>query len=337
MTEYDEFFDILVLGNGICAQSILFEMSNNSKFDLDSLKVAQISQNSVLAPCSDNTTSVVSLNGTTKGNSDLGDMIVESFHYTKEYQSKLKGFYPGDHYFLLPSDEHKKKKFIRRHESFYDIEVCGLQLQGATEENFVVNNKELSEFLDQEINKCDIRKIESVITDIASNKIVTCLNGKKYKANIIISALGAYSNHFFKNFTNAHLSYSKTIAGDYITFERVNLGKKSFVVSSGHHNMVYRHFNQTVLIGGTTLDTQWDSVDFVEIKEQYDFYKDLFKEKIPSFDKAIIRNGKRHKGRKRMPYCDEIIDGVYSMHGVYKNGYTFSFFLAKKLIDKINP
>jgi hypothetical protein len=335
MTEYNGNFDVLVLGGGICAQSILFEMCKDDNFNLDTLKVAQISRNDSFIPCTQNTTSVVSLSGTSKGISELGDLIVDSFHYTSLYVKEhgLSSFKEGDHYFVFPDDPNKKDNFVKRYGNPKQTEVSGSNLNCSRSENFVVDSTLLIKEMNEEISNNNIEQINKVITDIKSNGEVICLDGSKYKAKKVICCLGAYSNDFLSHFDLDQLDYSKKVPGDFLSFKDCDFGPKSFVVSYGHHNLVYRAHLKTILIGGTTLKNEIDAVEYPAIMDQYEYYKSIFPKTLPEFSKAIIGSGMRHKGRKRRPYCGPISSNVYSIHGVYKNGYTFSFYLARKLLD----
>ncbi|OUR95291.1 hypothetical protein A9Q84_15740 [Halobacteriovorax marinus] len=328
-------FDILILGNGICGQSILFEMINSPSFDLDTLKVGQVFCEHMAPACTLNTTSVVGLNGTSRGINDLGDLIIDSFHFTKKLVEKLglKSFYPGTHYFLQSADEKNKAKFIRRHGEGSSLEILDREFIGVKDENFVVDSEELFCELEEVISSNNIVRINEAIVNVSDEREVTLLDGRVIRAKKIICCLGAYSNHFLKNISNEHLDFSKMVPGDFLKFRDVNLGDKSFVVSSGQHNLVYRANSHTVLIGGTTLNNLWDSVDYVKIIDQYNYYKNLFGDLLPDFSEAFLGSGLRHKGRRRRPFCGELREGIYSLHGVYKNGYTFSFFLANKLLQ----
>lgn len=329
-------FDILILGNGICAQSILLELKNSPEFDLDTFKVGQIFCEEVAPSCTLNTTSVVGLNGTSRGINDLGDLIIDSFHFTKDLvlKNKFKSFYPGTHYFLQSEDLKNKEKFIRRHGEAEIINVLGKNFNGVQDENYVVDSKELFQELEDIISNLNIKRIVMPITSVSEDRVVTLLDKSSLKAKVVISCLGAYSNHFLRNLENDHISFSKIVPGDFLEFLNVDLGVKSFVVSSGHHNLVYRGNSKTILIGGTTLKNEWDSIDHVKINEQYDYYQSLFGEFLPELSKGRIGSGLRHKGRRRRPFCQELKNSIYSMHGVYKNGYTFSFYLAHKLIKE---
>jgi hypothetical protein len=333
MTDYNGIFDILVLGNGICAQSILFEMIKDNKFDLDNLSVGQISDNNSFLACSENTTSVVSLNGTTRGMSDLGDLIIDSYDYTVEYIKKnsLKSFKKGEHYFLPSPKKEKLGNFVRRFGEPEEIYFLKEAMLGKTSENYLVDPDILKNELEAHISKSIIKKINSLIISV-DNNIVTCLDGSMYKARIIISCLGAYTKEIFPH---VDVDKTKKVPGDYLVFENCQLSNENFVLSCGHHNLVYRHFSKTVLIGGTSLHSQWDSVDYIEIKDQYDFYRGILKEKLPEFSKGKIRSGMRHKGVRRRPFAGELFKNTYSLHGVYKNGYTFSFYLGRKILNQI--
>lgn len=333
MTEYNELFDILVLGNGICAQSILFEMVKDNKFDLDKLRVGQISSNDSFIPCSENTTSVVSLNGTTRGISDLGDLIIDSYDYTINYIEKnsLTSFNKSEHYFLPSPDPSKMGNFVRRFGEAQPIRFLDMNLMGRKSINYLVDAEDLKNELSEHIDSQNVEKVSSIITQVKDNT-VTCLNGRSYKAKTIISCLGAYTKDVF-----SHIEVDKTkkVPGDYLIFENCELSDSNFALSCGHHNLVYRHFSKTVLIGGTTLKNNWDAVDYIDINSQYEFYKGVLGDRLPDFSKAKVRSGMRHKGIKRRPFAGKLSENTYSLHGVYKNGYTFSFYLGRKILDQI--
>ena len=333
MTEYNEEFDILVLGNGICAQSILFEMIKDKKFDLDKLRVGQISSNKSFVPCSENTTSVVSLSGTTRDVSDLGDLIIDAYDYTVDYIKKnaLKSFHKGEHYFIPSPDKSKIGNFVRRFGEPEDIRFLDMTFSGKKSYNFLVDPNVLKHELETYINAHNILKISSLIVHVKDN-IVTCLDGSKFKAKVIISCLGAYTKELF---SHVEVDKTKKVPGDFLIFKNCNISDHNLVLSCGHHNLVYRHFSSTVLIGGTSLNNNWDSIDYIDIKSQYDFYKGILKERLPHFIEGEICSGMRHKGIRRRPFAGELSSNTYSLHGVYKNGYTFSFYLGKKILDQI--
>lgn len=333
MTEDIQKFDLLILGSGICAQSILFELSKSNRFDLDTLSIGQVSNNALTAPCSLNSTSVVSLSGTTKGMSPLGDLIVDSYHYTVDLirPDFSSDFHPAKQYFIY--DERKDRaQFLRRNKEISDQRIFDFDFQGNCEDCYILDNESLLHNINERITALNITNIQDTIVDISKDKTVTLMSGKRLSGKKIICALGAYSNHFIKNMDNDHLNRSKVVPGDYLIFKDLDLGPESLVITMGHFNLVYRAYSKTVLIGGTSLKDEWCAVDYVELRPLYDFFKKIIKQ-LPDFSTGEIKTGLRHKGRRRRPFLGELSDSIYSFHGVYKNGFTFSFCMSNKFIN----
>lgn len=335
MTEDIQKFDLLILGSGICAQSILFELSNSDRFDLDTLKIGQVSSDSLTTPCSLNSTSVVSLSGTSKGMSPLGDLIVDSYHYTVDQimPKFAKNFYPAKQLFIY--DEQKDEaQFLRRNKEIIDHSIFDYKFRGNEESCFILDNEGLLNDLSGSIESLNITQFSDTIVDVSSDKYVTLLSGKKIFADKIVCALGAYSNHFLHKMDNDHLNRSKVVPGDYLVFQNVDIGEESLVITMGHYNLVYRAYSNTILIGGTSLRDEWTAVDYVELRPLYDFFKNIIKS-LPEFSEGTIKTGLRFKGRRRRPFLGEIKDSIYSFHGVYKNGFTFSFYMARDFIKNL--
>ena len=332
MTEDIQKFDLLILGSGICAQSILFELSKSDRFDLDTLKIGQVSGDTLTTPCSLNSTSVVSLSGTSRGMSPLGDLIVDSYHYTVNQIMPMfdKNFYPAKQFFIY--DERKDEaQFLRRNKEIVDHTIFDYKFRGNQESCFILDNEGLLNDLSNEIDTLSLTKINDTIVDVSYDKYVTLLSGKKLYADKIVCALGAYSNQFLNNMDHDHLNRSKVVPGDYLVFQNVDIGEESLVITMGHYNLVYRAYSKTILIGGTSLRDEWSAVDYVELRPLYDFFKNIIKT-LPDFSKGEVKTGLRFKGRRRRPFLGEIKDSIYSFHGVYKNGFTFSFYMAREFV-----
>ncbi len=333
MTQDIQKFDLLILGSGICAQSILFELSKSERFDLDSLNIGQVSNDQLTAPCSLNSTSVVSLSGTSKGMSPLGDLIVDSYHYTVDQIKKdfEETFHPATQYFIY--DENKcRAQFLRRNKEIVDQKIFDFDFQGNREDCFILDNVSLMENISKKLNSLNLTKLQDTIVDVSKERVVTLMSGERLFAKKIICGLGAYSNHFLKEMDHDHLNKSKVVPGDYLVFEDVDLESESIVITMGHFNLVYRAYSKTILIGGTSLREEWNAVDYVELRPLYDFFKKIIP-KLPPFESGHIKTGLRHKGRRRRPFLGEISDSIYSFHGVYKNGFTFSFCMANNFVN----
>ncbi|PIK15774.1 FAD-dependent oxidoreductase [Halobacteriovorax sp. JY17] len=336
MTEDNQKFDIIILGNGICAQSILFEIGKSEEFDLDTLKIAHVFNDEFCSPCSVNSTSVVSLSGTSKGISPLGDLIVDSFNYTLQLaKGELQSEFHLSKQYYIYEEGKDKDQFIKRYKTLEEVSLFDKSFLGSVDECFVVDNEALLQKLEQSNLKLKITKFNKTIIDISVDGTISLLDGSKVRGKKVVSALGAYSNHFLKNFKHTHLDHSKLVPGDYLLFKDVDLGSESFVITKGHYNLVYRAFSKTTLIGGTTLKDEWCAIDYVELRPLYNYFKELISV-LPDFHEGEIRTGLRHKGKKRLPFLGEVAPSIYSFHGVYKNGFTFSFYMANNFVRNFN-
>ncbi|CBW26636.1 hypothetical protein BMS_1813 [Halobacteriovorax marinus SJ] len=332
MIEDIENYDLIIVGNGICAQSILFEIRKSPRFNLDTLKIAHVFNDKLLSPCSENTTSVVSLSGVSKGVSPLGDLIYDSYDYTAQLaRLELSDYFHSASQYHIFEDDTNSDQFNKRYDLPRKHQLLEREFLAHKDECFVVDNTSLLKYLEELNSSLNLNKIQDTLVHIDDSRVIHLASGKKISAKKVILAMGAYSNHFLPSIEHAHLSYSKKVPGDYVSFTNLDLGKECFVLTKGHYNLVYRSFSKEVLIGGTTLKNDLSATEFMPLDELYQYFS-KFIDDIPKLMSGEIRKGLRHKGRKRMPFLGEISSGIYSFHGVYKNGFTFSFYMANQFI-----
>uniref|UniRef100_UPI003561BFD0 FAD-dependent oxidoreductase n=1 Tax=Halobacteriovorax sp. TaxID=2020862 RepID=UPI003561BFD0 len=226
-----------------------------------------------------------------------------------------------------------RAQFLRRNKEIVDQKIFDFSFQGNLEDCFILDNESLMKNISNKISSLNITQHKDTIVDVSRDRVVTLMSGERVSGKKIISALGAYSNHFLNSMDHDHLNKSKVVPGDYLIFEGVDLESDSFVITMGHFNLVYRAYSKTILIGGTSLKDEWSAVDYVELRPLYDFFKKIIPS-LPSFESGSIKTGLRYKGRRRRPFLGEISDSIYSFHGVYKNGFTFSFCMANQFVNK---
>lgn len=339
-----EKFDIILVGYGIAARCLLREFAKSDFFSKK--KILVVYNDEVFPPCSLNTTSIVCRSGVQKGISDLGDLIFDSYEEAISfYESHPECHEQGLQHSLTDQSSKGREDFIRRFGHCDSLNTLGdLSLSESFEgvsfkAYFIDPSKCLSALedtykgiLDLTIKKLSCREVlkkdDHVLLDCGVESFVS---------NKVVLASGAYSKFFQNNFKQESLSKSKFVSGSYIIFENCDLGKESFVLANRHYNLIYRHHTHQIMIGGSTVKEDLLCASVSELKTQYDFFSGLLKSDLvlPDFETGLIKTGLRHKGQKRRPFFGELEKGpygsIYSMTGLYKNGFTFPFYGAKTI------
>jgi len=68
----------------------------------------------------------------------------------------------------------------------------------------------------------------------------------------------------------------------------------------------------------------------------YLFHENL-KIDFGSFDSFSVENGLRLKGKKRTPYFGVFHEkrDIFEINGLYKNGYSYPFYISRKIVSEI--
>lgn len=315
-----EKFDLIIVGYGIAARCLLREMAKEDKFH--NKKILVLQSEDFFRSCSLNTTSVVCLSGVEKGISPLGDMIVDSYQVATQFYKELESdIVEKGIQISLKKDE--KNSLIEEH---FDA--------------FFIHPEKLLEKIESEYkNILSLTFVNDVVGAIRNEGNNIWIEGRKYNfvSETVVVAAGAWSNFLEKDIACDDLCRSKFVSGSYLIFNDVDYGEKAFSYSYGHFNIIYRAKSHQLLIGGTTVKENIEAPSVVELHEQYSVFKELLfnRLKLPPFEKAFIKTGMRHKGRKRMPFFGEVSPGLFLMSGLYKNGFSFPFLGAKKITSSI--
>jgi hypothetical protein len=359
---------MIVIGDGIASWCLEYYFSTLLP-ETNSYSVTQISAKD-LAPCSYNSTAVVSLQGVRPGTSELGDYLYNSYEAFEEFlkHTNASEITKARQYHVEFGKESSVEELTRR---FGNVDVIDKieelnfplkdSLQGKLWPSYLVNPKKLEKKIkclskkNRESHNGSWKKIEKKVTSVSyggSCWEVALDSGESLEADVVIVATGAYGDitlgeEFPQVYGNGkdgrqnRYRRMKTVPGDFLHWSDVPWGEKSFVLSFYGFNLVYNGVDKTVMVGGTTNFDQSANTN----QEQLD----IFLETVDSFfdtssfwpleQKAIIYRGLRAKAPKKLPLAQKINTsgngGVYFLGGFYKSGMSYPFFLASKLAHKI--
>ncbi|MDD0853038.1 FAD-dependent oxidoreductase [Halobacteriovorax sp. GB3] len=342
-----EKFDIILVGYGIAARCLLREFAKSDYFSKK--KILVVYNDDVFPPCSLNTTSIVCRSGVQKGISDLGDFIFDSYEEAISfYESHPECHEQGLQHSLTDQSPKGREDFIRRFGHCDSLNTLGdLSLSESFEgvsfkAYFIDPSKCLSALEQAYIEKLDVTIKKLTCREVLKKEghLQLDCGCESFVTNKVIIASGAYSKFFQNNLKQESLTKSKFVSGSYIVFDDCDFGNKSFVLANRHYNLIYRRRSRQIMIGGSTVKEDLLCASVSELKSQYNFFRDLLKGDLvlPAFESGTIKTGLRHKGQKRRPFFGELEKGpfgnIYSMTGLYKNGFTFPF-LGAKAISKL--
>lgn len=342
-------YDLIVIGDGLAARAFLYELAKTDT----NLRILQIYQEDKAAACSFKTTSHICLNGVELGVSPLGDLLYESYKITENmYKTESPdGIYEGQQFNLCRDGEFGRSEYMRRYKRVdkfdhfsNNIDVSHLDNWGLQYHKYLLNPEAFMAWLKKQYIdtlKLDIKSEYVTEQSLSSDNIEIFTESTSYKGATLLICAGAYSKKFESSIEFEKLEKSKVVPGQYITFDNVDWGEENFAITKRRYTVCYRAYNQTLMIGGTSLKEDDDINDLSPLKIEYDEVKKIFGEsvKLPSFESGRVRHGLRHKGHQRKPFWGLIQEStnakVYGMFGLYKNGFTFPFLGAKKLIEQM--
>ncbi|MEC8623349.1 MAG: FAD-dependent oxidoreductase [Bdellovibrionota bacterium] len=328
-------------------------------------RVVHIKGQDMAPSCSLNSTAVCCLQGTQKGVSPLGDLLVESYALASSFFEKEhpEGVVKGKQYNQCELDgKNSVIEYERRFKSVDDLKALGPFKNPLTPQKGKVwdayfidpavylkwfSKRVKKKAKDRGINYLEFYDFVTDITyDLNEGIILETHSEAFFKADQLILATGAYSK-LMKGFLPGQyeqLEKAKVVSGSYLVFENTGSDFKyeeSFCIAYKGHNFIYQHWNKCFLIGGTTDSNDEGALkapQVVKLKEMYDVGKNELKLPLPPFEKGKTPVGLRQKGIKRMPFWGPLgkeKDNIYGILSLYKNGYTFSFKAARDLCSKL--
>lgn len=331
--------DLIIIGNGIAANCFLWELQKQKR-NLSILKI----HNEKLAPsCSINSTATISLRGVTKGISPLGDEIFDSYQLAESFikTEKPDGVSPSKFFSLCDKDE--EDEYLRRFGSLEQIEKAEFlnlreKFLGKIWGGYIFDPEKFLSFL-QRKNLDSHTSISAMVTstEITEKCVsVSTMEGATYRAKKLLICAGAYSKIYEKLYPSLNaINASVIVPGAYLEKRGVDLGSLSFVVSKGGENLIYNSITHNLKIGATSQKKGIEAPDYPRLMEIFDSFQSIFSEKLPDFSDFEVKVGLRQKGPKRMPFYGKVSSNVYGFMSLYKNGYTFPFLGAKKILELI--
>ena len=173
-------------------------------------------------------------------------------------------------------------------------------------------------------------KIEGVIECTLLNKQI--IRGKK-----ILLCSGAYSRIFAEFFPMPEKILPTQVVGGSYLERKIDLGGQSFYLTIDGHNLQYRSIDKNLLIGSASNIGNFTLGDYKKLKDIYLFFKSMVNIPIGDWEDYKVVTGVRHKGVRKRPMIGRLDDEgmVFINSAYYKNGYSLSFYAAKKLVLEI--
>lgn len=343
-------YDLIVVGNGLAAQAFLFELFSHLQLDVkksQNFSVAQIFSEEMAPACSLRTTASVSLNGVDEGVSPLGDDLRNSFFLFDTFNKVHKpSGVEAVNQIITGTNEKMLAKLTRRYKILKSIESPLLKktMTGVELDSFIISPGLYAEWFNQQNAKHphilrEIKKdfLKSMVVD--SLGLIQCelLKEAPLTAKKIVFCTGAYSQIFSDFHQDIHdFTGSEVVAGSYFE-KKINLSRPSFYVSLDGHNCIYRQIDQTLIIGSASQKGAILTPDFAELARIHESFSEVLSFSIGNPSEFQALTGLRHKGRRRLPIAKAMNaeKTIYTINGLYKNGFSASHLCAKKCVSEI--
>lgn len=355
-------YDGIIIGKGIGGLSFLYELAN-SESPLKNKKWAIVFNQELFSPCSYRTTSTVSLSRIDEGVSPLGDLLYNSFFHFKKnvYQAMLEKHQSESLIGIEKitkemffSDSNEKQKAMLRYRDFsnYNGHIFSLQksqdfLFRSDEDSYIIYPEIFQNvIMDDVLKELNVEFISDYIGSIRSTSLDLgerfLLSGQQsdYETSFIFDGRGAYQRELASFYPTGFNQLEvdkrklKTVTGSYLScFLREPL-KNSFYFVIDDVNFIYRSLTNELIIGSTSNENALHVPALNELRLKYLFLLNVLSDELrslmPKFSDFAIHTGFRSKAQKRTPVLKRVGDyqQFVAMSGLYKNGYTTSFFLS---------
>lgn len=323
---------LAIIGNGIAARSLLYSLAKAPKVFS---KILIFDSQSLANPCSFHSTAIVAPRGVTRGNSELGNLLVDGFtafaeHFEKDLPDGVQEIvqYTGAN--------HKLDQFQKRYpQGGTRNEIDGIRLKSfeyfAEERAFMVDPKVYLNWLLTQSSQLPLTICNEFVTSVTDDSKVQIktLQGNCFEADKVVFCTGTYSRFWKQFFNNKKLNSSKPVQGSFFSVENIDLNLKSLSITFNGCNFIYNSRLKKMLIGSTTSDIGHELAPKA-LHTIYQSLENLLDIKLPSVDMGKVEVGLREKCSKREPYL--FSQGNVSFNGgYYKNGYILSMKVGQDL------
>lgn len=324
--------DILVVGDGISAKALLWEL----EYKNTGLSVLQVTSDKLYPKTSLASTAIVARHGVRKGVSNLGDILtdgVDNF-FKNVYGTGLMGMEKSFFFDLAPASEIEviKSRYGRAdiiEETSLEYGVGSKDLVFAKEECIFINPSILMSSLNEQFNF----PIKTKTLISVNNKTAFFLDGDKIHFDKIILCAGVGLTLLDGLGINIQKNI-KEVPGAFLKW-KLDLPCKSFAYGLETSNLVYRKSDNCLMLGGSTQQNNIIPPDLEALEFFYNRALSYGLDWLPDFSSCEIIKGTRVKGAKRMPLFDEVKDDIFVLGAAYKNGWSQSFWGAKKISEKL--
>lgn len=318
-------FDLIVIGDGIAARTVLAALDRN-------YKVLQIADSLKYPPASLAAGALASRYGARTGLSELGDLNVSSYQMFKKFVQQMDlGLTPlAMKYFIHASNssEEKLKSFQNR----WGIEAgqkIGDYLQ-VQEESFLIDPLDYLNLLETK-RSCDLSQCEQTVLEINEQEVICC-DGKKFQAPVVIDCTGAYIDHLKVD--------QKVAYGAYYCLPYTGLSENLAWNINGV-NILYHSQRGELVIGATTQNDGSMLPNLALFASWRPAIDELFKfhQLAPiDWEQGSFVSGLRSKGKKRLPRFEWIERdqmAIFHVSGLYKNGLMYSVSALSQLQERV--
>lgn len=339
-------YDLIVVGNGIAAQTFLFELF--AKLDVlksQNFSVAQIYSEEISPACSLRSTASVSLSGIEEGISELGNELSDSFFLFEEFQRKYR---PEGvekiRQFITFSSLGEKEKLMRRYKELKKNKhpILKKEMEAVELDSYLIDPILLNSWFNEQLSSHGIVRKKNFLKNLTQNSegIIECalLSSEIIKTKKIVLCTGAYAQLFSAFYQGSEdLKKTQTVAGSFLE-RSINLNSPSFFVTIDGHHLIYRQEAQKLILGSLSQNGSIVMAHHQELDELLSLFNLHSQFSLGQLHDFKIVTGLRHKGQKRRPLVKalDFQKKIYMINGLYKNGYSFSHLCAKKIVSEIN-
>ena len=170
--------------------------------------------------------------------------------------------------------------------------------------------------------------------------IIECklLNNEVMRTKKIVLCTGAYAK-LFADFheTAEELKDTQVVAGSYLE-RHVDLDSPSFYLTIDGHSLIYRNEEKKLILGSASKNGGFLMGDYKLLHDILDLFNEKCSFVVGKLSDFKMVTGLRHKGAKRRPMARalDLEKNIYMINGLYKNGYSFAYLCAKKVLSEIN-
>lgn len=343
-------YDLAVIGNGIAAQTFLWNLSE--KFTGDEKKsqnfsVAHIYSEKCAPACSLRSLASISLNGVEESAQGLGEDLRDAYFKFIDFYQKYSppGIHPvkQQHFFTNEKDEAKMLRRFTTLSPQYHPHIIGENRSGAVVDAFILESKTFMNWF-QNLIKLSKKEYSSFLKNLTidsdGNFELHLEDQSVVKAKKVVLAVGAYAKiygHFFRSEEIPFSEEKNQIKAGSFLERNIDLGNESFLFTIDMNKVMYRAFEKKLLIGSVTTVGAFEVPPIKDLQFLLEKVQTVINFDLGRITEFKVVTGLRHKGPRRKFIAERMSETreIYGINGFYKNGFTLNFLAAEKLIKEM--